>query len=46
MGSRGVMIGPITSEQLFKYIEEQQSLPQEISIERFRSLWPSQDHNL
>ena len=45
MGSRGVMIGPITSEQLFHHIEEKQPLPQEISIDRFRSLWPPQDHN-
>jgi glycine/D-amino acid oxidase-like deaminating enzyme len=45
MGSRGVMIGPITSEQLFHHIEEKQPLPQEISIDRFRALWPLQDHS-
>ena len=45
MGSRGVMIGPITSEQLFYHIEENQPLPQEITIDRFRSLWPPQDHS-
>jgi len=45
MGSRGVMIGPITSEQLLQHIEEKQSLPEEISIDRFRPLWPPQDRN-
>ena len=44
MCSRGVMIGPITSEQLCHHIEEKQPLPQEISIDRFRALWPLQDH--
>jgi glycine oxidase len=45
MGSRGVMIGPITSEQLYQHIEAQQPLPQEISIDRFGSLWPPQDRS-
>ncbi|WP_350286212.1 FAD-dependent oxidoreductase [uncultured Croceitalea sp.] len=35
LGSRGVLIAPYVSEQLFKYIEQGTSLDKEIDIERF-----------
>lgn len=37
LGSRGVMIAPYASEQLFNLIEEQKPLPSDMDIERFRS---------
>lgn len=40
-GSRGVMIGPYTSKQLFDFIEVQKPLDREMNIERFKSKYLS-----
>ncbi len=37
LGSRGVMISPYASKQLFNYIENKQPLNPEIAIERFKA---------
>jgi len=39
-GSRGVMIGPSASKQLFDFIEHEKPLLKEMNIERFRSKYP------
>lgn len=39
-GSRGVMIGPSASKQLFDFIENKKPLLEEMNIERFRSKYP------
>lgn len=39
LGTRGVMIAPTLSKQLYHYIEHHQSLPKEIAIDRFTKFY-------
>jgi len=38
-GSRGVLVAPTISEQLYNYIENDKELPKEINIERFHKIF-------
>ena len=41
LGTRGVMVAPLTAQTLFNHIENGTELPSEIDITRFEALYPS-----
>ena len=41
LGTRGVMVAPLTAQTLFNHIEKGTDLPIEISIDRFEKMFPS-----
>ena len=41
LGTRGVMVAPLTAETLYNHVEKGTELPSEISIRRFDAMYPS-----